>query len=263
MQIYLNKLLPIFLLPVGLTILLLGWGLFSKRRLLVLAAFILLLLSSNPLVSYFMIRSAEDWAVRIDAADAPKADAIIVLSGGRFVAPGAAGVSEWSDADRFYGGVELFQAGKAPLLIFTGGWSPWEPDAKPEGDISIKYAEALGISPINMLTTSTVVNTVGEARAVSELLLKNIKDNKKYDDQFKILLVTSAFHMPRAKKLFELEGLQVLPFPVDFKVSAARELSIIDFLPSSGSLNLTETAIREFYGRLFYWIFGQRKQSNP
>jgi uncharacterized SAM-binding protein YcdF (DUF218 family) len=69
--------------------------------------------------------------------------------------------------------------------------------------------------------------------------------------------------MPRAKKLFELEGLQVLPFPVDFKVSAARELSIIDFLPSSGSLNLTETAIREFYGRLFYWIFGQRKQSNP
>jgi uncharacterized SAM-binding protein YcdF (DUF218 family) len=262
MQIYLNKLLPIFLLPVGLTILLLGWGLFSKRRLLVLAAFILLLLSSNPLVSYFMIRSAEDWAVRIDAADAPKADAIVVLSGGRFVAPGAAGVSEWSDADRFYGGVELFQAGKAPLLIFTGGWSPWEPDAKPEGDILIKYAEALGISPINMLTTSTVVNTAGEARAVAELLFKNINE-KKHDSQFKILLVTSAFHMPRAEKLFELEGLQVLPFPVDFKVSSVSELSILDFLPSTRALNMTETAIREFYGRLFYWIFGQRKQSNP
>ena len=69
--------------------------------------------------------------------------------------------------------------------------------------------------------------------------------------------------MPRAKKLFELEGLQVLPFTVDFKVSAARELSIIDFLPSSGALNSMETAICEFYGRLFYWVLGQRKQSNP
>ena len=105
----------------GLAILLLGWGLFSKQRLLVLAASILLLLSSNPLVSYFMIRSAEDWAVRSDAANARHADAIVVLSGGLFVAPGAAGVSEWSDADRFYGDVELFHAGKAPLLIFTGG----------------------------------------------------------------------------------------------------------------------------------------------
>ena len=82
------------------------------------------------------------------------------MSGGRVIAPLAAGVSEWSDADRYFGGVELFQAGKAPLLLFTVGWSPWEPNAKLEGDILIKYAEALGISTVNTQSTSAVVNTV-------------------------------------------------------------------------------------------------------
>jgi uncharacterized SAM-binding protein YcdF (DUF218 family) len=213
-----------------------------------------LLFSSTPVVSNFMLRLAEDQAERIHAIDAPQADAIVVLSGGRVTAPGAAGVSEWADADRFFGGIELFQAGKAPLLVFTGGWSPWEPNAKPEGDILIKYAEALGIPLVNMQSTSAVVNTVEEALAVSKLLKKNKSFINKSGDQIKILLVTSAFHMPRAKRLFELENLQVIPFPVDFKVSASRELSILDLLPSAFSLSMTELALREFYGRSFYWI---------
>ncbi len=89
----------------------LWYGLYSKRRLLILTASILLFFSSTPLVSNFMIRSAECEAERIHAIEAPKADAIVVLSGGRVIAPGAAGVSEWSDADRFFGGVELFIVG--------------------------------------------------------------------------------------------------------------------------------------------------------
>jgi hypothetical protein len=58
------------------------------------------------------------------AVDASEADAIVVLSEGRVVVPGKAAVSEWSDADRFFGGVELFRAGKSPLLVFTGGAAP-------------------------------------------------------------------------------------------------------------------------------------------
>ncbi len=163
-----------------------------------------------------MVRSIEDWEERIQAIEAPHGDAIVVLSGGRLVAPGASGVSEWNDADRFYSGVELFHAGKAPLLIFTGGWVPWEPKAKPEGEILIEYAKALGVPLDNMLTTGAVVNTADEFEAVARLLSN--KGVKIYDPagQFRILLVTSAFHMPRAQRLFERAGLQVIPFPVDF-----------------------------------------------
>ena len=256
MLIYLNKLLPILFLPVGFTILMMCLGLLSKRRIFIFIASIFLLFTSSPLVANFMMRSAEGWADRSQAKYSPQADAIVVLSGGRLVAPGVEGVSEWSDADRFYGGVELFQAGKAPVLVFTGGWAPWEPNAKPEGDILIKHAEALGISINNMRTTLAVMNTADEARAVSELLFKNISLTNKSVEKVKILLVTSAYHMPRAQKLFELENLQVIPFPVDFMVSASHEFSVLDLLPSAVSLSMTELALREFYGRVFYWIKG-------
>ena len=127
---------------------------------------------------------------------------------------------------------------------------------KPEGNILLKYAESLGVPLVNMLSTEAVMNTAAETRAVFELLAKeNISINNS-DRQTKILLVTSAFHMPRAQRLFEVAGIKVIPFPVDFKVSESRELTILEFIPSAGALAITELALREYYGRLFYWVIG-------
>ena len=69
-----------------------------------------------------------------------------------------------------------------------------------------------------------------------------------------MLLVTSAFHMLRAKVQFEAAGLRVEPYPVDFLVSSEKQVTIMDFLPSAGALSQTELALREFYGRAFYRI---------
>jgi uncharacterized SAM-binding protein YcdF (DUF218 family) len=256
MYIYFHKIIPNIFLPIAFTLIILLIGLFLNRRIIIIFAIILLWLSSTPIISSFAIRTAEAWEERINVIDAEKADAIVVLSSGRIVAPGSAAISEWSDADRFFGGVELFQAGKAPILIFTGGWLPWEPNTQPEGDILIKYAMALGVPRGNMLSTSAVVNTAEEARAVAELLTIQKNFFTGTGGNAKILLVTSAFHMPRARSLFELNGLQVIPFPVDFRLSDAEELSILDFLPRAGALSMTELALREFYGRVFYWLIG-------
>jgi uncharacterized SAM-binding protein YcdF (DUF218 family) len=257
MQIYFHKILPIFVLPVGITLLLVLAGLLSQRRALIWGGLVVLWLSSTPLIGNLMVRSIEGWEQRIQAINATHGDAIVVLSGGRLVAPGAAGLSEWNDADRFYGGIELFRAGKAPLLIFTGGWAPWEPKAKPEGEILIEYAKALGVPLDNMLTTGAVVNTAEESEAVAELLSKNGVKINDPAGQFCILLVTSAFHMLRAQRLFERAGLQVIPFPVDFQASEGQLLSVIDFLPSAGALKQVELALRELYGRTFYWVLGR------
>ena len=235
-----------------MTLLLVMAGVVLRRRALIWTGFAVLWLCSTPIISDFMVRAVEKWAERIEAGDAPRADAIVVLSGGRVVAPGVAGVSEWSDADRFYGGVELFQAGKAPLLVFTGGWAPWEPKARPEGDILIDYAKAWGVPTANMLTTGPVVNTEEEASAIQALLIRKTPSATSAGIPVHILLVTSAFHMPRAQRLFERVGLRVTPFPVDFKVCVAHEQGILDLLPSAKALELTETALREAYGRLFY-----------
>jgi uncharacterized SAM-binding protein YcdF (DUF218 family) len=253
MQIYLHKILPVFLLPMGITLLLVLVGLFLRHRPLIWLGVVVLWLSSTPIVSHFAVRSAEGWAERAQAIDAPRADAIVVLSGGRVVAPGVAAVSEWEDADRFYGGVELFKAGKAPRLVFTGGWLPWEPKANPEGEILTEYAKALGVPAKDIVTTGVVVNTAEEAQAVAALLHRQAIGTAQGAPP-RILLVTSAFHMPRAQRLFERAGLKVVPFPVDFKVSAGSELGSMDFLPSAGAMAQTEMAWREMYGHLYYWV---------
>ena len=169
-MIYLHKILSLFVLPVGITLLLVLAGLRFRRRWLIWSGVAVLWLSSTPLVSGLAVRIAEGWAERGLAADASAADAIVVLSEGRVVAPGNAAVSEWEDADRFFGGVELFKAGKSPLLVFTGGAAPWEPNAALEGDILAGYAKALGVPGGQILKTTRVTNTAEEAQAVATLL---------------------------------------------------------------------------------------------
>jgi uncharacterized SAM-binding protein YcdF (DUF218 family) len=68
----------------------------------------------------------------------------------------------------------------------------------------------------------------------------------------RIILVTSAYHMYRAKRLFEKQGFNVIPYKVDYKIEGNSTVTILDFLPSASNLQLTETGIRENIGRLFY-----------
>jgi len=247
------------LLPTGITLLLILAGVLFRRRWVMWIAFVFFWVCSTSVFSNLAVRSVEGWTERGLAINSEKADVIVVLSSGRVLAPGTAKVSEWGDPDRFYGGIELFKAGKAPLLIFTGGWSPWEPMAELEGTILTRHAIEAGIPEKNILVTASAVNTAEEANVVMALLNQNQiiakrADGKRLLPSFKVLLVTSAFHMARSKELFEQVGLQVIPFPVDFQVSAGSKLTLMSFLPSADALSQTEMAWREFYGILYYWL---------
>jgi uncharacterized SAM-binding protein YcdF (DUF218 family) len=250
---YLRIVLPVFVLPIGITLLLILAGLASRRRSLVWCGVAVIWLSSTNFVSRMSMRAAEGWAERGSASDAPPADAIVVLSEGRTVAPGKAAVSEWWDADRFFGGVELFRAGKSPLLVFTGG-SPPGASTVPEGDILTPFAEEMGVPAAQILKTTRVSSTAEEAHAVADLLHARFSPTGSPARPVRVLLVTSAFHMARARMLFERAGLLVNPFPVDFKVTPYRGVSILDFLPTSASLQQTELAMREGYHRLYYSV---------
>ncbi len=185
---------------------------------------------------------------RIDEINAPIADAIVVLSGGgRRKVPGKANIHEWNDPDRFFSGVSLFQKGKAPRLFFTGGTNPYGiKSKKDEGTLYKEHAIIFGI-PSNAITiTSKVINTAQEAIEVRRML------NQK-NSSTKILLVTSAFHMQRAKKQFERQGLFVHPFPVDFQTSRFLPLqSPYQWIPNSQSLAKSSKALREIIGRTIY-----------
>jgi uncharacterized SAM-binding protein YcdF (DUF218 family) len=151
---------------------------------------------------------------------------------------------EWGDPDRFFGGIALFQAGRAQKLIFTGGKMPWDNAKKSEGEVLKDYAISNGIPSEKIFVTKDVENTAEEAAAVKEL----ISPSKK------IILLTSAYHMYRGKRLFEKKGFNVIPYKVDYKISRNNETVVMDFLPDAGSLEQTEIGCREILGRIFYII---------
>lgn len=174
----------------------------------------------------------------------PQAGAIVVLSGILTAVEGESGLqTEWLDPDRYFGGLALYKAGKAPKLIFTRGQLPWTDNIEPEGEYLKRKAIEDGIPSSEILLTDIVENTEGEAIATRALL----KDN----DDAKILLVTSAFHMPRAMDVFLAQGLDVVPYPVDFKVRAEKT-TFMAYLPSASALAQTSLYVREMLGRAYY-----------
>ena len=214
------------------------------------SAFVLLIVFSNGfLADSLWILLEHPWK-RLDYSVVNSSDGIVVLSSGRFLPPGNSKIIEWGDPDRFLAGINLYRANKSNRLIFTGGINPLYPGLPPEGNIYIKEAISLGIPKKDLFTTYSVTNTLQEAKAVKKILNNEISSPRK-----EIILVTSAFHMKRAKKVFEREGIVVLPYPVDFRSSKSLSSSLrnpLKWVPSSASLSRNSSAIREIIGRIIY-----------
>jgi uncharacterized SAM-binding protein YcdF (DUF218 family) len=230
-----------------LVIILILIGLIKNKKKLIYIAIGVLYILSTPIVSnnFFKLVEGSEYRKPISAIDG--ADAIVVLSGMLEINEvGDSTYVEWGDPDRFFGGLALFKTGKAQKLVFTGGKMPWDKAEKTEGEVLKEYAISNGIPSEKVFVTKDVENTADEAVAVKEL----ISPSKR------IILVTSAFHMYRAKRLFEKKGFVVIPYKEDYKSAGNSTVTVMDFLPSAGNLELTETGIREIIGRIYYIIKG-------
>ena len=171
-------------------------------------------------------------------------DAIIVLSGMvRKVGNNKLSTYEFKDPDRFFAGIDLIKQSKSDKLIFTAGQLPWTVNGSPEGYILKEKAISLGV-PGEIVVTEKVQNTYEESIAVTKLIPNNSS----------IILVTSAYHMDRSKYLFEKQGFDVTPYPVDFKTYIQKQ-TIMSFLPKLEALYQTSLFIRENIGRLYYKFF--------
>jgi len=244
-MIYLHKVLPLLASPLFLVVILVLWGSLYRSRRAGLAAVGILIVCSLPVFSNKLISYLERDYSLVPPASAKTADAIVVLSGMVRTIEGANGLEyEWGEAsDRIFAGIDLIKENKAPALVLTGGKLPWSV-GKPEGEYLRDIAEKLGVSSDVILLTENVQNTDQEAKAVAKLLNKEVPN---------IILVTSAFHMPRAQKVFESAGIVVSPFPVDF-LSGADNTKIMDFMPNAEAFRDTSFFVREIIGRLYYYL---------
>jgi uncharacterized SAM-binding protein YcdF (DUF218 family) len=219
------------------------FGAIINSKKISLIGVIILIVCSLPIVSGKLVAYLESDYQLSKPSNIEPADSIVVLSGMIKTINSKDGLDyEFGEAsDRIFAGINLFKEKKAPKLILTRGQLPWSVGI-PEGEYLKKIAITNGISENSILLTENVENTDQEAKAIKKLLS---------EDNPKVLLVTSAFHMPRAQKVFEAAGINVVPFPVDFQKGLSK-ITFMSFMPSANALSETSFFVREMMGRIYY-----------
>ncbi|WP_019501256.1 YdcF family protein [Pseudanabaena sp. PCC 6802] len=263
MFLALSKILPLFIYPLGLSIVLCGIAAIAILRgkaktrswagtLIVVAICILLVSSSRP-VSDALVRSLE-WQ-NIPERDLPVADAIVVLGGGiRPQIHPRPWVEVAEAGDRIIYGARLWKAGKAPLLIVSGGRAEWLGEGgNPESEDMAAIATLLGVPSTAVIQDATSLNTRENAVNVQAILSqKSLR---------KILLVTSALHMPRSLAIFRKLGIDAIAAPTDFLTVSTDNAkgfvgTLLDLLPEAEALKNTTNALKELVGIIIYRLVG-------
>ena len=217
-------------------------GLFKNKKIIIYIALGVLYIISTPIFTNNFFKIIEGHEFQKPIKNIQSVDAIVVLSGMLEINEVNDSIYiEWIDPDRFFGGIALFKAGKANKLIFTGAVIPLYKKKLTEGELLKRFAISYGIPSEKIFVTKDVENTADEAIAVKELI----------NPYNKIILVTSAYHMFRAEKIFQKQNFIVTPYKLDYR-KAGFDKGIMNFMPSAENLKLTEIGIREIYGRTFY-----------
>lgn len=260
MFVVLSKLLPPLIFPDGFTCILLMVVIFTLRRKPRLAlgaattALVLLFLASTPMVSDLLVGVIEGRS--LPQIPLPSADAIVVLGAGAWPAEPPRPTVEVSGAtaNRLLYATKLYREGKAPTVILSGGQLPWRKDLPPESAGMAEVIEIMGVPSSAVVQEPESANTYENAVRTKAILEQR--------NLHRILLVTSALHMPRALFLFRQQGVEATSAPTDFiSVSTSSDRfswteDIISLLPSAQALQLTTQALKELLGSAVYHMAG-------
>lgn len=241
-----SKLVGLLLLPPGILVLLALVGLVMQLRwprlgaLIIATAFVALLALSLPVTGQALLAGLEDEVAPVPPAN-HGAQAIVVLGGGRHrAAPEYAGDTiNAATLERLRYAVRLQRATKLPILV-TGG-IPLD-ETTPEAELmrrSLEQDFAIGAKWVEGQARNTHENAI-----YSKALLDAAGVRR-------VLLVTHAWHMPRALRSFRQAGLDVVPAPTAFG-STDRLRGPFDYFPSSRGLNQSSLALHEYLGLLWY-----------
>lgn len=261
MFLFLSKLLPLFLYPLGLACLLLIAALIVWWRrprwtpVPIFLALVVLLGASNGWVSNEIVRSLE-WQY-IPKAELPKADAIVLLGGSlRPAAKPRQTVEVSEQGDRALYAAYLYRQQKAPLIIASGGRIAWRGSGPPEAADTVQFLAEIGVPTSAILQEPDSLNTYENAANVKKILKERNLE--------RVLLVTSAIHMPRSLRIFRHQGIDAIAAPTDFLVTEnflqepnnTPEAMLLNLIPDVDRLGRTTKALKEYIGTVVYRLRG-------
>ena len=133
-------------------------------------------------------------------------------------------------------------------LVYSGGGSEFTHDVTPEATLVEDTAQSLGVIPERLIYERRSLNT--QQNASYSKILCQPRAGERW------LLVTSAFHMPRAMGAFRAAGFEVEAYPVDYR-TAGPESMLRPFAFVSEGLRRTDVATKEWIGLVAYYVTGK------
>jgi len=208
----------------------------------------LLMVCGNGLVSDFLTRRLEGQYPTPNPI--PPADCILILGGGTKPAAPPRPLAEVNEAgNRVIYGAWLHRQGKAPWVLCTGGGAEPHPEALDMAEI----ARRIGVPREALLLETNALDTHDHALNLrAEFQRRGFK---------RLLLVTSAMHMPRSVAVLKrgCPGIEFIPTPTDFRVDDTPRswcYHLSRFLPTPSNLCHFSDAMHEYIGLLYYALRG-------
>jgi uncharacterized SAM-binding protein YcdF (DUF218 family) len=255
---FLYSLLLKLLYPTSITLLLLAAAALlphrhTARRVCRTVAVLVLLVSGNGFVVADLTRRLEGQYLPRDPV--PHADAIVVLSGGVLgKMPPRPSIEVGDAGDRLLYGAALFKQGKAPQIICTGNVATGGLAGRPASEDMAELLTLVGIPDQAIVTETRSENTHDHAVLLCPILQER--------GAARVLLVTSAMHMPRAMGVFRREcpAVEFIAAPTDFRrpydVPMAWYRKSVALLPTPQSLLDFSDAAHEYLGIAYYTMRG-------
>ena len=261
MFFYLSKIFWFFIQPLNLSIFLLIAGAIAvtlgRRRLAVTGsslALLILALSAWTSVGAMMLNPLEERFPR--AALPEKVDGIVVLGGGFEGAINLVrgGYELNAGGDRMVETAVLARRFPEAKIVVSGGTGELVLDGEGDATTAPRLLGALGVSADRLILEDKSRNTYENAIFTRQMVVPKTGETW--------LLVTSAFHMPRAKALFDKAGFATVPWPVDYRTSGREGVGLFRD-NAADSLQATTMAIREWIGLFAYWLSGRIDEPFP
>jgi uncharacterized SAM-binding protein YcdF (DUF218 family) len=258
----LSRLLGFFVVPSNAvaTLCALGVLLLATRfhdagtRILIAGVLALLVLAYSPLGNWLLLPLSERFPAWQAQGRAP--DGIIVLGGAidseRSQARGSLEMD--ASAERIVAMLQLARRFPAARIVFSGGSNNLIGDSVPEAPIAGDLLEDFGTARSRIVLESESRTTAENAAFTRELVAP--KPGERW------LLVTSAFHMPRAVGAFRKVGFEVEAYPVDWRTRGWSD-AWTPFASASAGLARSDVAVHEWIGLIAYWLTGRSSELFP
>jgi uncharacterized SAM-binding protein YcdF (DUF218 family) len=152
-------------------------------------------------------------------------------------------------SDRFIQAVELYRLGKVQHILISGGnGKDMDKDFK-EGKWAKEQMEIMGV-PGSAIFYEDVSDNTADNAANSKRILDSAALPPPY------LLITSAFHVPRAAQIFRNAGIPIIEYPSNY-MEGRDGFKFWGFIPKPKNMFAWNDYLKETVGYVFYYLKGK------